>query len=138
MNRNRPYPASAAADVEEPLRYLDSRWKLLILFHCSTARMRRRPTWKRLIPPPLAEDAGAFCCASSRNDGAASARSFPTRKIQPKSKIPADGDVFFWDNRCASGAGRDPGVGRSAENGNCPLPTSTPPHTFLFFPFVIG
>lgn len=43
-------PATAAAHVEEALRYLDGRWKLLILFHLFDGKVQRYSDLEKLIP----------------------------------------------------------------------------------------
>lgn len=43
-------PQSAAAGVEEALRLLEGRWKLVILFHLFGGRVQRFSELERLIP----------------------------------------------------------------------------------------
>ena len=43
-------PVSAAVGVEEVLRLLDGRWKLLILFHLFDGKVQRYSDLERLIP----------------------------------------------------------------------------------------
>jgi len=43
-------PATAAIDVEEMLRLIDGRWKLVILFHLFDGKVRRFSDLERLIP----------------------------------------------------------------------------------------
>ncbi|MDX3905600.1 MAG: winged helix-turn-helix transcriptional regulator [Pigmentiphaga sp.] len=43
-------PETAAADVEDVLRLLDGRWKLLILFHLFDGKVRRYSDLEKLIP----------------------------------------------------------------------------------------
>jgi len=46
-----PYtPATAAVGVEQALRYLEGRWKLLILFHLFDGKVQRYSDLERLIP----------------------------------------------------------------------------------------
>jgi DNA-binding HxlR family transcriptional regulator len=43
-------PATAAAAVEEVLRLLEGRWKLIILFHLFDGKVQRYSDFERLIP----------------------------------------------------------------------------------------
>ncbi|WP_020201378.1 MULTISPECIES: winged helix-turn-helix transcriptional regulator [Cupriavidus] len=43
-------PATAAIGVEEMLRLIDGRWKLVILFHLFDGKVRRFSDLERLIP----------------------------------------------------------------------------------------
>lgn len=43
-------PATAASDVENALRLIDGRWKLLILFHLFDGKVQRYSDLERLIP----------------------------------------------------------------------------------------
>jgi DNA-binding HxlR family transcriptional regulator len=43
-------PATAAAGVEDVLRLLEGRWKMLILFHLFDGKVRRYSEFERLIP----------------------------------------------------------------------------------------
>jgi DNA-binding HxlR family transcriptional regulator len=43
-------PVSAAVGVEEVLRLVDGRWKLLILFHLFDGKVQRYSDLERLIP----------------------------------------------------------------------------------------
>ncbi len=43
-------PATAAIDVEEILRLLEGRWKLIILFHLFDGKVQRYSDFERLIP----------------------------------------------------------------------------------------
>ena len=48
---SKPYtPATAAAGVEEAIRLLEGRWKLLILFHLFGGKVQRYSDLERLIP----------------------------------------------------------------------------------------
>ncbi|WP_144641012.1 winged helix-turn-helix transcriptional regulator [Bordetella genomosp. 13] len=43
-------PETAAIGVEEALRFIDGRWKLLILFHLFDGKVQRYSDLERLIP----------------------------------------------------------------------------------------
>lgn len=43
-------PATAAVGVEEVLRLLEGRWKLIILFHLFDGKVQRYSDFERLIP----------------------------------------------------------------------------------------
>ena len=43
-------PATAAAGVEEVLRLLEGRWKLIILFHLFDGKVQRYSDFEKLIP----------------------------------------------------------------------------------------
>ena len=43
-------PATAAVDVEEVLKLLEGRWKLIILFHLFDGKVQRYSDLERLIP----------------------------------------------------------------------------------------
>ena len=43
-------PASAAVGVEEVLRLLEGRWKLIILFHLFDGKVQRYSDFEKLIP----------------------------------------------------------------------------------------
>lgn len=43
-------PATAAAGVEEVLKLLEGRWKLIILFHLFDGKVQRYSDFERLIP----------------------------------------------------------------------------------------
>jgi len=43
-------PASAAAGVEEALKLLEGRWKLIILFHLFDGKVQRYSDFEKLIP----------------------------------------------------------------------------------------
>jgi len=43
-------PATAAAGVEEALKLLEGRWKLIILFHLFDGKVQRFSDFERLIP----------------------------------------------------------------------------------------
>ena len=43
-------PATAAAGVEEVLKLLEGRWKLIILFHLFDRKVQRYSDFERLIP----------------------------------------------------------------------------------------
>lgn len=43
-------PATAAVGVEEVLRLLEGRWKLIILFHLFDGKVRRYSDFEKLIP----------------------------------------------------------------------------------------
>lgn len=43
-------PETAAADVEDAIRLLDGRWKLLLLFHLFDGKVQRYSDFERLIP----------------------------------------------------------------------------------------
>jgi DNA-binding HxlR family transcriptional regulator len=43
-------PATAAVGVEEVLKLLDGRWKLIILFHLFDGKVRRYSDFEKLIP----------------------------------------------------------------------------------------
>ncbi|MGD9942762.1 MAG: winged helix-turn-helix transcriptional regulator [Burkholderiaceae bacterium] len=48
--RKKYTPASAATGVEEVVRLLEGRWKLLILFHLFDGEVRRYSDFEKLIP----------------------------------------------------------------------------------------
>ena len=51
MSKDRGYtPATAASGVEEALRILEGRWKLVILFHLFGGRLMRFSELERAIP----------------------------------------------------------------------------------------
>lgn len=43
-------PITAAADVEDVLRLLEGRWKLVILFHLFDGKVQRYSDFEKLIP----------------------------------------------------------------------------------------
>ena len=43
-------PSTAATDVEEVLKLLEGRWKLVILFHLFDGKVQRYSDFERLIP----------------------------------------------------------------------------------------
>lgn len=43
-------PTTAAADVEDVLRMLEGRWKLIILFHLFDGKIQRYSDFEKLIP----------------------------------------------------------------------------------------
>jgi len=43
-------PAAAAVGVEEALKLLDGRWKLIILFHLFDGKVQRYSNFEKLIP----------------------------------------------------------------------------------------
>jgi DNA-binding HxlR family transcriptional regulator len=47
---NKHTPASAASGVEQAFKFLEGRWKLLILFHLFGGKMRRFSDIERAIP----------------------------------------------------------------------------------------
>ncbi|HYL23296.1 MAG TPA: helix-turn-helix domain-containing protein [Burkholderiales bacterium] len=49
-NRPEYTPASAAKGIEQALKYIDGRWKLLILFHLFGGQVRRFSDLERAIP----------------------------------------------------------------------------------------
>src|SRR5258707_10025452 len=50
-------PATAATGVEQAFKFLEGRWKLVILFHLFGGKMLRFSELERAIPRDLSEDA---------------------------------------------------------------------------------
>ena len=59
-------PASAAEGVEQALKVLEGRWKLVILFHLFGGKLLRFSELERAIPGDLTKDADP---AASTNGG---------------------------------------------------------------------
>lgn len=74
-------PESAASGVEQVLRMLEGRWKLIILFHLFDGKVQRYSDFERLIPE-ISQKMLAQQLRQLEADGIVSRRVYP--QVPPK------------------------------------------------------
>lgn len=74
-------PETAATDVEDVLRLLEGRWKLLILFHLFDGKVQRYSDLERLIPG-ISQKMLAQQLRRLESDGIVSRKVYP--EVPPK------------------------------------------------------
>lgn len=74
-------PASAAVGVEEVLRLLEGRWKLIILFHLFDGKVQRYSDFEKLIPG-ISQKMLAQQLRQLESDGIVSRKLYP--QVPPK------------------------------------------------------
>ena len=70
-------PATAAVGVEEVLRLLEGRWKLIILFHLFGGKVQRYSDFEKLIPG-ISQKMLSQVLKSLERDGLVRRRATPT------------------------------------------------------------
>lgn len=76
-------PATAAVDVEEILRLLEGRWKLIILFHLFDGKVQRYSDFERLIPG-ISQKMLAQQLRQMESDGIVARKVYP--QVPPKTE----------------------------------------------------
>jgi DNA-binding HxlR family transcriptional regulator len=74
-------PSTAASDVEDVIRLLEGRWKLVILFHLFDGKVQRYSDFEKLIPG-ISQKMLAQQLRQLENDGIVSRKLYP--QVPPK------------------------------------------------------
>lgn len=74
-------PETAASDVEEVIRLLEGRWKLVILFHLFDGKVQRYSDFEKLIPG-ISQKMLAQQLRQLESDGIVSRKLYP--QVPPK------------------------------------------------------